>query len=370
MKIQPVIMSGGSGTRLWPASRADMPKQFQTLINTQTLLQDTLQRVSDTKQFSRPLIIANQNHLNLIRAQTQKINQSLERLILEPSGRNTAPAVAVAALYALRQPTEPELQLILAADHHIAKQKPFLEAIKLGTQAALNGRIVTFGIVPDKPETGYGYIKARKNEITQGCYAISAFKEKPDYQTASQWLKEGGYSWNSGMFLFKPRVMVEQMEIYCPKLLYGCRAILDELSLDDSQEALMLPRDAFEKLPALPIDVAVMEQTEIGAVVPVNMGWSDVGSWASLYELATKDLDGNVVSGDVFVEQAKRNYIAAQSRLVVASGVEDLIIVETADAVMVVSRHDGQAVKNIVARLKQEGRDEAVRHLQAQMKDT
>ena len=352
MSIQPVIVSGGVGSRLWPKSRVDMPKQFLPLTGPETLLQQTLMRL-DPKLFSPALVVANAAHAELISQQTAQIDRAVARMVLEPVGRNTAAAVAVAALSA---DSPDRVQLILPADHHIERPDKFTEAVARAEQAALQGGIVTFGIVPDKPETGYGYIRSGAAGEVAGTFLIDSFKEKPDLATAEKWLAEGGYSWNGGMFMFKAGVILEEMESHCPEILAGCRAALAQGEKSDSR--VVLDMNAFNATPALPIDIAVMEKTRRGMVVPVDMGWNDVGSWSALAAIAQNQDAQNVTTGDVMTVDAHGNYVLGGEKLVVLAGVEDLVVVDTADALLVVSKDQAQVVKTVYDRLSEQGRVE------------
>lgn len=371
MLIQPVILSGGAGTRLWPASRQNRPKPFLPLLGENTLLHSTLARVGWGAHFTAPMIVGGHEHSGLIK---QAVVGALgedgmreSKILLEPIGRNTAACVAMAALDALgegaaRGEAQADiLQLVLAADHHISDETAFLQAVQMGVEKARAGGLVTFGIVPDCPETGYGYIRRGAQTQCAGVYMIAEFKEKPDAATAQAYCQNGAYLWNSGMFLWSPAQIIKQMRTHCPEILSACEAAF--AGRVATQDGMVFPRALYEKIPSAPIDVAVMEKTKQGCVVPADFGWSDIGSWAALYNLNAKDEAANVTRGDVVTLNAKGNYVQADKGLVVLAGVENLVVVQTDDALMIVRRDDTQAVKQIVEILKQQNRLEAVQNL-------
>jgi len=378
--LLPVILSGGAGTRLWPLSRELYPKQLLPLCGEQTMLQQTAARLEGMADVASPLIICNEAHRFLVAEQLRESGAGHSGIILEPIGRNTAPAVAVAALQATCHGDDP-LLLILPADHVIRDVPAFQAAVEAGRAVAAAGRLVTFGIVPDCPETGYGYIKAgevldvksemQSNDsgpasetsphvVSMKAYAVEAFVEKPDAATARSYLDAGGYSWNSGMFMFRASVYLEELERCNPQMLAGCRAAHSSLAAD--LDFLRLGKEEFSACPADSIDYAVMEKTARAAVIPLSAGWSDVGSFSALWEVGERDADGNVCQGDVLVEEARDCLLHAGSRMLTAVGTRDLVVVETADAVLVADKGRVQDVKQIVARLKQEKRDEALLH--------
>lgn len=335
-------MSGGSGTRLWPASRAATPKQFLPLVGAHSLFAETLARVAD---YAPPIIVANAGHHALVRA---AVGEREAQVLLEPVGRNTAATLAVAALVAEAD----ELLLALPADHLIADKAAFDALVAEASPAARDGALVAFGIVPTSPETGYGYIKSGAAH-PQGGFAIARFTEKPDRARAEAWLAEGGHHWNSGMFLFTAGAMLAEMERHCPDILAGCRAALAGAEAQDG--ARVLGAD-FEAVAAQPVDVAVMEKTEKGVVFPADMGWSDVGSWEALWEVASRDAQGNAVRGNAVLADAEGNLVHADGRLVVLAGVHNLVVVETADAVLVMPRAESQRVRDVVAELDEDMR--------------
>ncbi len=361
--IVPVILSGGAGTRLWPLSRELYPKQLLPLVNEHTMLQDTLVRLRGAEGLGDPLVVCNESHRFLVAEQLRQVGIDPAAIFLEPVGRNTAPAVAVAALQVLAK-DEDAVLLVLPADHAVADPAALCAAIEAGRQWAEAGQLITFGIVPTAPETGYGYIKAGKalgaggNALTPR--AVERFVEKPDIDTARRYTASGEYYWNSGMFMFRAAVFLRELESLAPAILTACRNAYAAASRD--LDFTRLDAAAFAACPADSIDYAVMEKTAAAAVIPLDAGWSDVGSWSALWEIGPQGTDGNVTFGDVALEGAKNSYIYAGSRLVAAIGVEDQIIVETADAVLVAGKDRVQEVKSIVARLKAQNRSEATLH--------
>jgi mannose-1-phosphate guanylyltransferase/mannose-1-phosphate guanylyltransferase/mannose-6-phosphate isomerase len=360
MKIHPVILCGGSGTRLWPLSRSAYPKQFLRLASDHTLLQDTLRRLDGLPGVAAPIVICNEEHRFLVAEQLRGIGSKPHLLLLEPMGRNTAPAIAAAAL-ALAKNDPDALMLVLPSDHVIKDVASFHRAIGLASAAAAQGLLTTFGIIPDAPETGYGYIN-RGSTVPrlESTFAIQRFVEKPDLPTAQRLVASGEYYWNSGMFLFKVSAFLEEMRAHGAPIVTAVQDALDKAKTD--MDFCRLDKTAFGASPSISIDYAVMEKTTHGAVVPVNMGWNDVGSWDALWDVQDKDAAGNVFDGDVIAANTRNSYVKAESRMVATVGVEDVVIVETADAVLVASRDAAQDVKTLVDRLKAEGRSEHVFH--------
>ena len=359
----PVILCGGTGTRLWPLSRASYPKQYWPLGGSgdETLLQQTQQRLEGIEALGAPLLICNDDHRFIVAEQMRQIGVEPGAILLEPMGRNTAPAVAVAALQATARGEDP-LLLVMAADHVIRDAAHFRTAVEAGRSAAEAGRLVTFGIVPTAPETGYGYIEAAE-PLQPGALtpvAIARFVEKPDRTTAEQFLTSGRFTWNSGMFLFKASAMLAELERLAPEVVSCCRAALEQDVAD--LDFLRLEREAFAKCPSVAIDVAVMEQTALGTVLPLAAGWSDVGSWSALWDTADRDDDGNVLRGRVISEGSKNCYLRSEHRLVVGLGVENLVVVETDDAVLIADRSQAQNVKTIVKQLEADGSPEGKAH--------
>ncbi len=354
--IYPVVLSGGSGTRLWPMSRMLYPKQLLTLLGRESLLQQTVQRVADEKRFAAPLLVANEEHRFIIAEQLREIALMPRALLLEPIGRNTAPAACVAAL-ALSEAEPDPLMLVMPSDHTIGDNKAFLAAVDLAVNAARNGALVSFGIAPERAETGYGYIRRGASLETEGVFAVAEFVEKPRPGQAQQYLTSGEYSWNSGIFLFPARLYIDELERLRPSMVAACRRALTQGRRES--DFIRLDKDAFYACDGDSIDYAVMEKTRRAAVVPVAMGWSDIGSWDALWEMSSKDGDGNSIEGNVIAEHTRNCYLRSEAGLVAAIGIEDLVVVGTADAVMVAPRKRTQEVKTLVARLVKEGRDEA-----------
>lgn len=353
--LKAVLLSGGVGSRLWPVSREAYPKQFLPLAGDNSMLVDTVARVADITD-SSPLYICNEEHRFIVAEQVHGVYPG--EIVLEPVGRNTAPAVAIAALRALAE-DESAMLLVLPADHLISDTAAFLAAVEVALVQARAGRLVTFGVVPDRPETGYGYIR-RAGALDDRSYAIGEFVEKPDAATAKTYLDSGDYYWNSGMFLLGAQVYLEELRRLAPDMVIACEAALAGAATD--LDFVRLDQGAFEVCPADSIDYAVMEKTELGAVVPLECGWSDVGAWSALWEAGTKDANGNVLQGDVLLDEGSNNYLRAESRLLAATGVNNLVVVETPDAVLISERGRVQNVKQLVSALKSAGRDEARLH--------
>ncbi len=354
--IYPVILSGGSGTRLWPMSRSKYPKQLLALVSNRSLLQETAQRVGKPG-FAAPLVIANEEHRFIIAEQLREIGIKAEALVLEPVGRNTAPAACTAALrLAAKDPDA--LMLVMASDHAIVDLAAFHQATQRAAEAAGAGYLVTFGITPERPETGYGYIsKGAAIERCAGAFGVTAFVEKPDLPTAERYVSSGDYFWNSGIFLFPVGLWLSEIERLRPEILAACRKALADGRADD--DFVRLDKGAFAACPSDSIDYAVMERTTRAAVVPVGMGWSDLGSWDALWEMGDKDARGNALSGNVVAEETSNCYLRSEAGLIAAIGIEDLVVVATDDAVMVAPRNRTQEVKQLVGRLLREGHDEA-----------
>ena len=352
--IQPVILSGGSGTRLWPLSREAYPKQFLPLAGELTMLQATWKRVAPIAARG-PLVIANEEHRFVAAEQLQQVGAEPAAIILEPVGRNTAPAIAVAALEATRDGGD-ALLLVLPSDHVINNETAFSSAVQAAAAAAEAGKLVTFGIVPTGPETGYGYIKAADG---QGLRAVERFVEKPDLGTATRYVSSGQYYWNSGMFLFKASRYLQELERFQPAMLAGSRRAWQQARRD--ADFTRLDKEAFTAVPSDSIDYAVMEKTADAVVIPLDAGWNDVGSWTALRDVSQQDGDGNAHQGDVIAIDCRNTYAYAQ-RLVALVGLDDVVVVETDDAVLVGKADRMQEVKTVVAQLKAEGRSEATWH--------
>lgn len=352
--ILPVILSGGSGTRLWPLSREAYPKQFLALAGEQTMLQATWQRVAPIAGRA-PLVVANEEHRFVAAEQLQQLDVQPQAILLEPVGRNTAPAIAVAALEATLEGGDPVL-LVLPSDHVIADEAAFRAAVMRALPAAQDGKLVTFGIVPTGPETGYGYIKASSGDAVR---AVDRFVEKPDADTALQYVQSGEYFWNSGMFLFKASRYLAELERFQPAMLAASRNAW-QLARRDT-DFTRLDKEAFAAVPADSIDYAVMEKTADAVVVPLDAGWNDVGSWTALRDVSEQDADGNAHHGDVIAIDCRNTY-AYGERLIALVGLDDVIVVETDDAVMVGRSDRMQEIKQVVARLKADARPEATWH--------
>jgi mannose-1-phosphate guanylyltransferase / mannose-6-phosphate isomerase len=360
--LVPVILCGGTGTRLWPLSRASYPKQYWALASNtdDTLLQQTQQRLAGLPGLAPPLLICNEDHRFIVAEQMRQIGVEPAAILLEPIGRNTAPAVAVAALQATAQGADP-LLLVLAADHVIRNADRFCATVTAGLAAAEAGQLVTFGIVPTAPETGYGYIEAA--ESLSGAEApvpIARFVEKPDRATAEQFLATGRFTWNSGMFLFRASAILAELERLAPDVVSACRSALEHDAAD--LDFLRLEREAFAGCPSVAIDVAVMEKTDRGAVLALDAGWSDVGSWSALWATSDQDPDGNVLRGRVISQDARNCYLRSEHRLVVGLGVDDLVVVETDDVVLVAHRDRAQDIKGVVGLLERQGARESKAH--------
>jgi mannose-1-phosphate guanylyltransferase/mannose-6-phosphate isomerase len=355
--IHPVILSGGSGTRLWPMSRSLYPKQLLALTGARSLLQETVLRVAGDGGFAAPLIIANEEHRIIIAEQLREIGAAAEALVLEPIGRNTAPAACIAALrLAEREPDA--LMLVMPSDHAIVDLAAFRAAIGRAAAVARAGCLATFGITPERAETGYGYI-SRGTPIAgcEGAFAVTGFVEKPEPATAERYVASGDYFWNSGIFLFPVALYLAEIGRLKPAIMEACGKALAGARVDS--DFVRLDNAAFAACPGDSIDYAVMEHTERAAVVPVGMGWSDLGSWDALWEMSAKDEHGNALAGNVVAEATSNCYLRSEAGLVAAVGVEDLVVVATDDAVMVAPRDRTQEVKQLVERLRAERREEA-----------
>jgi mannose-1-phosphate guanylyltransferase / mannose-6-phosphate isomerase len=362
-EVQLVLLSGGSGTRLWPLSREAYPKQFLPLVGDDTMLQATWRRVAALSSHA-PIVVANEDHRFLVAEQLRVIGAPTPRIVLEPVGRNTAPAIAAAALIARAGPQHADgdpLLLVLPSDHVVRDDAAFRAAVIAAAPAAEAGALVTFGIVPRAPETGFGYIQieASQSDAGDGVRKVLRFVEKPDAATAQRYLDDGGYYWNSGMFLFRASRYLEELGKYRPDILAAARAACEHL--DPDREFLRLDRGAFAASPSESIDYAVMEKTDAAMVLPVDIGWNDVGSWSALWDVSEQDADGNAHHGDVIAIDSRNTYAYAR-RLVALVGVDDLIVVETDDAVLVAAKDKVQEVKQVVARLKADQRSQAALH--------
>ncbi|MCH6590996.1 MAG: mannose-1-phosphate guanylyltransferase/mannose-6-phosphate isomerase [Proteobacteria bacterium] len=353
--VHPVILSGGAGTRLWPVSRTLYPKQLLPLVSERTMLQETVRRVAG-KGFAPPVVVCNEEHRFLIAGQLRELDIAPSRMVLEPVGRNTAPAAAVAALLLAGDDAD-AVMLLLPSDHVIEDVSGFLAAVETGLAAAENGALVTFGIPPTGPETGYGYIRRGAAYAgAKGCFRIARFVEKPDLEEARRLVRAGDYHWNSGMFLVRAGRYLEELERLKPEMVECCRRAV--AGAVEDLDFLRLEAEAFSGIEPLSIDYAVMEHTEAAVVVPADMGWSDVGSWSALWEIGAKDGDGNVVLGDVITDGTTDSYIRSEGRLVAALGLDNVVVVATDDVVLVVRRDEAQNVKKVVEALARAGRPE------------
>jgi mannose-1-phosphate guanylyltransferase/mannose-1-phosphate guanylyltransferase/mannose-6-phosphate isomerase len=353
----PVILSGGSGTRLWPLSRGQYPKQFLPLVSKHTMVQDTLRRLDGLAGLQAPIAVCNEDHRFIMAEQLREIDAHPAAIILEPIGKNTAPAVAMAALTAT---SENDVLLVLPADHVIADTDAFHKAIVQAKHIAEQGFLVTFGIVPTEPQTGYGYIKSGALLDNNSALKVAAFVEKPDKETAIRYVQSGDYFWNSGMFAFTAGTFLRELEKFNPKMLAACKQALAGAKTD--LDFVRLDKDLFSACPADSIDYAVMEKTDKAVVIPLDAGWNDVGSWSALWDVTGKDDAGNAICGDVFTVDSSNSFIYSENKLVAVIGVHDLVVVETSDAVMVASKDRVQEVKQIVDQLKKLGRSEAQTH--------
>ena len=351
--MKPVVLAGGSGSRLWPKSRAALPKQFLALTSEQTMLQETLQRL-DGSSAANPIVICNDAHRFLVAEQLRQMGGDHGGIIRELVGRNPAPAIALAALHAMQTDDDPVL-LVLAADHLIKDSAGFQAAVSKANELAMDGNLVTFGIVPDQAHTGYGYIKG--GEAIGVGMKVDEFVEKPDLATAQQYVDSGNYFWNSGMFMFKASVYLAELKKHAPEMYSICEQAIASESKD--LDFIRIDPEIFATCPDDSIDYAVMEKTALAAMVPLDAGWSDVGSWSSLWETAdNKDENGNVIVGDAILEGVNNSYINAEERLIAVVGLDDVVVVETKDAVMVANKNKVQDIKNVVNKLKAEQRPE------------
>jgi len=366
--ILPVILSGGSGTRLWPLSRKMHPKQLLPLINETSLLQDTVNRLTDSPEISRAVVICNEEYRFLVAEQIGNTKLKHSDIILEPVGKNTAPAIALAAITALekdREKDEDPVLLVLPADHVIEDVKGFHEALAIGLKQAEEGEFVTFGIIPARPETGFGYIKAdcAKGNSSKGegeFYPVERFVEKPDEDNAKKYVDDGGYYWNSGMFMFKASAYLDALKTFSPDIHTACQQACTKANRD--MDFIRIGIDEFKHCPSDSIDYAIMEKVDNAVVIPVDIGWSDVGSWSALHDIGQSDADGNKLIGDVKSHTTKNCYVRADTKLVTTLGVSDLIIVDTDDALLVANRDSVQDIKDIVGELNAENRDEVILH--------
>ena len=354
MPLYPVILSGGSGSRLWPLSRENFPKPLMPLVTEQTLLQDTACRLDGIGDIGAAVYVCNEEHRFLLADQVSQLGKSPSTIILESEGRNTAPALTLAALYLVQQDPD-AMMAVMPADHVMTEPQAFVDAIEQGCKFADRGALVTFGIVPDAPETGYGYIQQGES-AGDGAYSVARFVEKPDQATAEQYLSDGGYHWNSGIFLMRADAWLNEINEHQPDIIKACRQAMKGGKQDI--DFFRVDPAAFGACPSDSIDYAVMEKTGNAVVIPISAGWSDVGAWPALWNVCPRDEDGNVKQGDVITAGTRNAFLVAQHRCLATVGLEDIIVVETADAVLVASKDKAQDVKQIVNHLKAENRDE------------
>ena len=357
-KIIPVILSGGSGTRLWPLSRKHHPKQYLTLAGSNTMLQETILRLNGLENLENPIIVCNVEHRFLVAEQCKKINILKPTILLEPVGKNTAPAILAAALHVAKKSTKAIL-LVLSADHVIQDISAFHEAIKVALSHSLEGKLATFGIVLTHPDTGYGYIKSSQKNIN-GAYKVEEFVEKPDLKTAKKYFAQDNYLWNSGMFMFQAGQFIDELTIYSPEIRESVQLAVNNATHD--LDFIRLEQKAFESSPSNSIDYALMEKSQNAVVVPLNAKWSDIGSWSALYDIGKKDKNSNVIYGDVFTEETTNSFIDARHHMVAIIGVDDLIVVDTPNATLISSKRKAYKVKKIVERLQEEKREEESSH--------
>lgn len=365
--VKPVILSGGSGTRLWPLSRQLYPKQLLPLVGEQTLLQDTITRLENFPNISETVtVICNDSHRFLVAEQLREINIKADALLLEPVGRNTAPALTLAAI-ANRELGNDDILLVMPADHVIRDNESFQKALNEGALLAEKNYLVTFGIVPDRPETGYGYIEQGKEIDKDLSYAINRFVEKPELETAKKYFDSGNFLWNSGKFMVKSSVWLAQIGQYAPKILEKCELAYKEGKSE--MDFYRIDEDAFSQCPSDSIDYAVAEKIVASddnkikaAVIPLDAGWSDIGAWAELWKIGKKDSAGNVIQGDVVALDSENSMLFSQQRLIAAVGLKDIVVIETADAILVADRDKVQDVKRVVEWIKSEGREEHLNH--------
>ncbi len=360
--IVPLILCGGSGSRLWPLSRESYPKQFLSIQKGEkfSLLQQTIQRISSLKNLRKPILVCNEEHRFIVAEQMRELNISEFIILLEPFGRNTAPAITLAALKSLELEEDPTL-LVLSSDHEIKKNEQFLKVIDIGLKFTEMNKLVTFGVIPRSPEVGYGYIKSEKifGSKLEG-FEIESFLEKPDKKTAQKLIKDDRYTWNSGIFMFKSKEIIQEINKFSPEILICCKNALNKSKLDlDFQR---LDKASFKKCDNLSIDIAVMEKTSRGIVIPLDVGWSDVGSWEAVWETSKKDNEGNFTEGNVILENTKNSYIRSENRLIVGIDIDELVVVETSDAILISNKKSTQKVKNIVNHLKNKNIPEGRSH--------
>ena len=357
--IVPIILSGGSGTRLWPLSREHYPKQLLTLSGEQTMLQETVLRLDDVSEQASALVVCNEEHRFLVAEQLRQIDRMPQEILLEPFGRNTAPALTLAAL-AVKAREQDAVLLVMPADHVIRDKKVFKEMVQKGREQAQAGRLVTFGISPTQPETGYGYIRKGTKLESDNIFSVSRFVEKPDTVIARDYLKSGEYLWNSGIFMMTATSWLNEIKKFRPDIADACLAAWSRGKRD--MDFMRIDREVFTRCPSESIDYAVMEKTDNAVVLQLDAGWSDIGDWSSLWEANPRDTNGNVLQGDVMAINTHNALLISKHRFVAAVGLEDVVVVETADAVLVAQKDHAQEVKSIVSELKKQNRSEHLMH--------
>ena len=361
--VIPVILCGGKGTRLWPLSRESFPKQYLSLIDDddKSLLQNTIERINPLSNLLNPILICNEEHRFIVAEQMREIDITPLSIMLEPFGRNTAPAITLSAMKALENDHDPIL-LILSSDHEIRNNDKFQKVLNRGLAYADSDEIITFGVLPTNPETGYGYIKAESPFLEKDIIGkkIIEFTEKPNLNTALKFVQDKSYTWNSGIFMFKAKIILEEIKRYAPKIFEACEKTIKNSRMD--LEFMRLDKQAFETCPNISIDLAVMEKTQKGLVLPLDTGWSDIGSWKVIWERSKKDLNGNTIKGNIITEESKNCYFRSEKRLVVGIGLKDLVIIETNDAILISEKSQTQKVKDIVNNLKKSNIPEGKNH--------
>ena len=360
--IYPLILCGGSGSRLWPLSRVSYPKQFLSIRKESkfSLLQKTIKRILNYKNIKRPILVCNEEHRFIVAEQMQELNIEDFIILLEPFGRNTAPAITIAALKSLEIEEDPTL-LVLSSDHEINNIENFFKVVDIGFKFAEKNKLVTFGVVPNSPEIGYGYIKAEKpfGDNIEG-FHIESFIEKPDKETAQELIKDNRYTWNSGMFMFKSKEIIKEINKFSPEIYLSCKKAISKSKFDLVFQRL--DKESFEKCNDISIDIAVMEKTSRGIVIPLDAGWSDIGSWESVWDTSNKDFVGNYTEGNVVLENTKNSYLRSENRLIVGIDLNDLIVVETRDAILISNKKSSQKVKDIVNYLQKNELPEGTMH--------
>jgi len=357
MKIIPVILSGGSGTRLWPMSRKQYPKQYLSLIGNNSMFQETILRLSGLEELANPIIICNNDHRFLVAEQLKQIDVNNATILLEPIGKNTAPAIAASAIYTMKNNSDGIL-FVLSIDHLIEDIAAFHEAIITAVKHAIDGKLVAFGIVPTNANTGYGYIKSVN--YFNGAYSVEEFVEKPNLQDAQSYLEQGNYFWNSGMFMFQASIFIDELATYSNDIVKSVKKSLDNSEQD--LDFIRLEEEAFKSSPSDSIDYALMEKSTNVIVVPFAGGWKDIGSWSALYDIGVSDDNGNIIKGDVIARETTNSYIFAPNRMIVTIGVDDLVVIDTADVTLISSKEKAHEVKSIVDYLEVKGRDQAQSH--------